>query len=175
MTKDMLKSSSVDDVGFWTTTVKTTEPAVTENEAQTTAVTHSTAKNTVSETEATTGEAADTIPPRIIYQTIYNAPETEKTEVSEIEKSEEKETEQRVFSEVTTVPEEWETEEFSGIQTVPSEAAVSEAVQEKILYFTESSVSENTDISSVDSEFEIGIAENTETALIAGNDNFVCK
>lgn len=118
--------------------------------------------------KSATSETVTEVPARVIYQTIYNAPETdiivsenEKTEVSKIEKSEKEETERQKLSEVTTVPEKYESEEFQSGSEVYSEAAVTEIPQEKILYFTENAVNESM------SEF----AESTETTAVAVAEN----
>lgn len=135
----------------WTTAAKITEPAVTSKP--------------VRETKSETSETVTEIPARVIYQTIYNAPEAEKTEVSKIEKSEKEETEQQEFSEselVTTVPEKYKAEEFQGSSEVHSQAAVTTVPQEKILYFTDNSTAENS---------EINAAESTETAAVEVTEN----
>ncbi len=149
-------------LSVWTSTAKNTEPVVTSRSVQ-----------------ETNSEVTE-IPARVIYQTIYKAPETEiifsgteKTEVSKIEKSEKEETDGQEFSEselVTTVPEEYvsaehEAEEFQSGSSVYSEAAVTTIPQEKILYFTENSSAANNNISAVNSE--INISENTETTAVA--------
>lgn len=138
----------------WTTAAKAAEPVVTSKPLQ--------------ETNAATSETVTEVPARVIYQTIYNAPETdiivsesEKTEVSKIEKSEKEETERQELSEVTTVPEEYESEEFQSGSSVYSQTAVTEISQEKILYFTENAVNEST------SE----IAESTESTAVAVTEN----
>ena len=130
------------------TTAKITEPVVTSKPLQ--------------ETNMAVSETVTEVPARVIYQTIYNAPEAEKTEVSKIEKSEKEETEQQELSEVTTVPEEYESEEFQSGSEVYSEAAVTEIPKEKILYFTENSTAENS---------EINTAESTETTAVAITEN----
>ncbi|MCX4257818.1 MAG: ATP-binding protein [Oscillospiraceae bacterium] len=158
-----------------TATVKNTEPAIMSKPVQ---------ETTAMDTE---------IPARVIYQTIYNAPETEitfseteKMEVSRIEKSEKTETEQQEISEVTTVPEEHvsekhEAEEFHGSSSVHSQAAVTTVPQEKILNLSELSghdtvsetsaeVTETMVISEVEDNSEIGSATNNAQAflLLAG-------
>lgn len=141
----------IETTAVWTTAAKITEPAVTSKP--------------VRETKSETSETVTEVPARVIYQTIYNVPETEKTEVSKIEKSEKTETEQQEFSEsesVTTVPEKCEAEEFQSSSEVHSQAAVTTVPQEKILYFTENSTAENS---------EINIAESTETTAVAVTEN----
>ena len=115
-----------------TTTAKITESAITS-------------KSEI-ETGLETSETVTEVPARIIYQTIYNAPETEKTEVSEIERSEKEETEQQELSEnelVTTIPQEYETEDLSEAAPVLPQTAVTDVPQEKILYFTENTLKED--------------------------------
>ena len=134
----------------WTTAAKITEPAVTSKP--------------VRETKLETSETVTEVPARVIYQTIYNAPEAEKTEVSKIEKSEKEETEQQEFSEnelVTTVPEKYEAEEFQSSSEIHSQAAVTTAPQEKILILSENTVSEST----------VDITESTETTAVAVAEN----
>ena len=157
-----------------TATVKNTEPVVTSKP--------------VHKTNATTSETVTEVPARVIYQTIYNAPETEitfseteKMEVSRIEKSEKTETEQQEISEVTTVPEEHKEEEFQSSSTVYSEAAVTAVPQEKILNLyelsghdtvseTSAEVIETMMISEVEENPEIVSATNNAQAflLLAG-------
>ena len=158
---EYIKSSEkpAETLSVWTSTAKNTEPVVTAKPVQ--------------ETNSEVTSEVTEIPARVIYQTIYKVPETEiifseteKTEVSKIEKSEKEETDEREFSEselVTTVPEEYvsakhEAEEFQSGSSVYSEAAVTTISQEKILYFTENSVSENP---------EINVTKNTETTSVA--------
>lgn len=131
----------------WTTAAKVTEPDVTSKP--------------VRETKSETSETVTEVPARVIYQTIYNAPEAEKTEVSKIEKSEKEETEQQELSEVTTVPEKYKAEEFQGSSEVHSQAAVTTVPQEKILILSENTVSEST----------VDITESTETTAVAVTEN----
>ena len=148
----------VETTAVWTTTAKITEPAVTSKPVQ--------------ETKSEAFETVTEVPARVIYQTIYNGnsdekitEETEKTEVSKIEKSEKEETERQEFSEselVTTVPEKYKAEEFQGSSEVHSQAAVTTVPQEKMLYFTENSAAENS---------EINIAESTEATAVAVTEN----
>ncbi len=141
----------IEMTSVWTTTAKITEPAVTSKPVQETS------------TEVTE------VPARVIYQTIYNAPETEKTEVSKSEKSEKTETEQQELPEVTTVPEKYKAEEFQSSSEVHSQTAVTAVPQEKILYFTENEAAENNNISAENSE--INIAESTEITAVAVTEN----
>ncbi len=124
------------------------------------------------ETKAETYETVTEVPARVIYQTIYNAPETEKTEVSESEKSEKEETEQQEFSEselVTTVPEKYEAEEFQGSTEVHSQTAVTTVPQEKILYFTDNSIAENTEINIAETTAITEVADNSEIGSATNN------
>lgn len=151
-------NKSVETTAVWTTTAKVTEPAVTSKP--------------VRETKSETSETVTEVPARVIYQTIYNAPEAEKTEVSKIEKSEKTETEQQEFSEselVTTVPEKYKAEEFQGSSEVHSQAAVTSVPQEKILYFTENVAAENDNIFAENSE--INVTESIETTAVAVTEN----
>lgn len=144
-------SKPIETTAVWTTAVKNTEPAVTSKP--------------VKETKSVTSETVTEVPARVIYQTIYNAPEAEKTEVSKIEKSEKEETEQQEFSEsesVTTVPEKYKAEEFQSSTEVHSQAAVTTVPQEKILYFTDNSAAENS---------EVNVTESTETTAVAVTEN----
>ncbi len=141
----------IEMTSVWTTTAKVTEPEVTSKP--------------VRETKSETSETVTEVPARVIYQTIYNVPEAEKTEVSKIEKSEKTETKQQEFSEselVTTVPEKYEAEEFQGSTEVHSQTAVTTVPQEKILYFTGNSIAENS---------EINVTESTEAAAVAVTEN----
>ena len=141
----------VETTAVWTTTAKITEPAVTSKP--------------VRKTKSETPETVTEVPARVIYQTIYNAPEAEKTEVSKIEKSEKTETEQQEFSEsesVTTVPEKYKAEEFQSSSSVHSQTAVTTVPQEKILYFTDNSAAENS---------EVNVTESIETTAVAVTEN----
>lgn len=141
----------VETTAVWTTTAKITEPAVTSK--------------SVRETKSEASETVTEVPARVIYQTIYNAPEMEKTEVSKIEKSEKTETEQQEFSEsesVTTVPEKYKAEEFQSSSSVHSQTAVTTVPQEKILYFTDNSAAENS---------EVNVTESIETTAVAVTEN----
>lgn len=141
-------NKSAETTAVWTTTAKITESAVTSKSVQ--------------DTNAATSETDTEVPARVIYQTIYNAPEAEKTEVSKIEKSEKEETERQEFSEVTTVPEKYKAEEFQSSSEVHSQTAVTTVPQEKILYFTDNSTVENS---------EVNVTESTETTAVAVTEN----
>ena len=123
-----------------------------------------------------TSETVTEVPARVIYQTIYNGnsdgkitEETEKTEVSKIEKSEKAETEQQELSEVTTVPEKYKAEEFQSSSSVHSQAAVTTVSQEKILYFTDNSAAENSEINIAESAETTAVTENTAENVSASN------
>ena len=148
----------IEMTSVWTTTAKITEPAVTSKP--------------VRETKSETSETVTEVPARVIYQTIYNAPETEKTEVSKIEKSEKTETEQQEFSEgelVTTVPEKYKAEEFQSSTEVHSQAAVTSVPQEKILYFTGDSAAENSEINIAETTAITEVSDNSESGSATNN------
>ena len=142
---------------------ETTAAAEKVTEATTTSATTTTTQTTTTTaitTTATSTEAVTEIPARVIYQTVYQTPETavivSETEVSEIETTTEK---QEETVEVTTVPEEQETEEFSSVSTVSSEESVTETTQERILNLSEI-ISSETELATT--------APNTETTEVTG-------